>query len=89
MTQHMALDVTRDALLMTIIISSPMLAIGLIVGLAISIVQTTTSLQEQTLTFVPKLFAILFSVAAFGPWMLRMLTEYLVKLLMTLPQLAP
>lgn len=89
MTQHMALDVTRDALLMTIIISSPMLAIGLIVGLAISIIQTTTSLQEQTLTFVPKLFAILFSVAAFGPWMLRMLTEYLVRLLMHLPQLAP
>lgn len=89
MTQHMALDVTRNALLMTIIISSPMLAIGLVVGLVISVIQTTTSLQEQTLTFVPKLFAILFSVAAFGPWMLRMLTEYLVQLLTYLPHLAP
>lgn len=89
MTQHMALDITRDALAMTILISSPMLAVGLVVGLLISILQTTTSIQEQTLTFVPKLFAILFSVAAFGPWMLRMMTEYVTTLLLHLPALAP
>lgn len=87
MTQHLAIDLTRNALVMTIIIASPMLAIGMIVGLLISIFQTTTSIQEQTLTFVPKLFAILISVAAFGPWMIRMMSEYVVLLLTSLPDL--
>ncbi len=85
----MAIDITRNALMMTLIISAPMLLIGMIVGLAVSVFQTTTSIQEQTLTFVPKLFAILFAVAAFGPWMIRMMTEYVAMLLGALPQLAP
>ena len=89
MTQRMAIDITREALVMTILISSPMLAIGLIVGLVISVVQTTTSIQEQTLTFVPKLFAILFSVAAFGPWMIRLMNEYVIRLLTDLSKVAP
>jgi len=89
MTQHMAIDLARNALMMTILIASPMLAIGLVVGLLVSVVQTTTSIQEQTLTFVPKLFAILIAVAIFGPWMIRVMTEYIVMLLTTLPSLAP
>ncbi|RMH58452.1 MAG: flagellar biosynthetic protein FliQ [Candidatus Hydrogenedentota bacterium] len=89
MTQHMAVDLTRDVLTMTIIIASPMLVIGLIVGLMISIIQTTTSIQEQTLTFVPKLFAILISVAIFGPWMIRMMTEYVTLLITTMSRVAP
>ena len=89
MTQHMAIDLARNALMMTILISMPMLAIGLIVGLFVSVLQTTTSIQEQTLTFVPKLFAILLSVATFGPWMVRMMTEYVVMLISALPGLAP
>jgi flagellar biosynthetic protein FliQ len=89
MTQQMAVDLARDALMMTILISSPMLAVGLVVGLVISVLQTTTSIQEQTLTFVPKLFAILFSVAAFGPWMIRMMTEYVVKLITAMAHVAP
>lgn len=89
MTQNLAVEITRNALVMTIVISLPMLAIGLIVGLFVSIVQTTTSIQEQTLTFVPKLFAILGAVAAFGPWMIRMMTEYVVMMLTYLPRLAP
>jgi flagellar biosynthesis protein FliQ len=89
MTQAMAIDLARDALMMTILISSPMLAVGLIVGLVISVIQTTTSIQEQTLTFVPKLFAILFSVAAFGPWMIRMMSEYVIKLITAMSTVAP
>jgi len=88
-TQHLAIDITRDALLMTIIISAPMLGIGLIVGLFISVIQTTTSIQEQTLTFVPKLLAILFAVSAFGPWMIRMMCEYMVLLLDRMATIAP
>lgn len=89
MTQAMAIDLARDALMMTILISSPMLAVGLVVGLIISVLQTTTSIQEQTLTFVPKLFAILFSVAAFGPWMIRMMSEYVIKLITAMSTVAP
>lgn len=89
MTQNMAVALTRDALTMTILISLPMLGIGLIVGLIISVVQTTTSIQEQTLTFVPKLFAILFSVAFFGPWMIRMMTEYVRLLIESMATMAP
>lgn len=89
MTQHLAIDLTRDALAMTIIISSPMLMVGLVVGLVVSIIQTTTSIQEQTLTFVPKLIAILVSVAAFGPWMIRMMTEYIVLLISNMATMAP
>lgn len=85
----MAIDITRNALMMTIIIASPMLLIGLTIGLMVSIFQTTTSIQEQTLTFVPKLGAILIAVAAFGPWMIRMMTEYVVMMLLFLPKLAP
>ena len=89
MTQQMAIDLARTAMMMTILIASPMLAIGLVVGLFVSIIQTTTSIQEQTLTFVPKLFAILISVAAFGPWMIQLMSEYVVSLLTALPSLAP
>lgn len=84
MTQNLAVQLTREVLTMTILISMPMLGVGLVVGLAISIFQTTTSIQEQTLTFVPKLFAILISVAFFGPWMIRMMTEYFKTLITTM-----
>lgn len=89
MTQLMAIDLARTALMMTIIISAPMLMIGLVIGLCVSVIQTTTSIQEQTLTFVPKLFAILISVATFGPWMIRVMMEYVIRLIETLPSLAP
>ena len=89
MTQLMAIDLTRTALIMTILIASPMLMISLCVGLCVSIIQTTTSIQEQTLTFVPKLFAMLISIAVFGSWMIRMMTEYVIRLISTLPSLAP
>jgi len=60
----------------TLIVSAPMLGIGMLVGLIISIFQTTTSIQEQTLTFIPKIVAIFFSIIIFGAWMIRTLVNF-------------
>jgi flagellar biosynthetic protein FliQ len=63
------MDVARDAMMTVLYLAMPLLGISLIVGLVISVFQATTSIQEQTLTFIPKLFAILVSLAVFGSWM--------------------
>lgn len=81
MTEDFAVRLIQEALFTSILISAPVLGIGLIVGLIISIFQTTTSIQEQTLTFAPKIIAVLLSGVIFGPWMLRFLMEYVKKLL--------
>ncbi len=60
----------------TLVVSAPMLGIGMLVGLIISIFQTTTSIQEQTLTFIPKIVAIFLSLIVFGAWMIRTLVNY-------------
>ena len=59
-----------------LVVSAPMLGIGMLVGLLVSIFQTTTSIQEQTLTFVPKIIAIFASIILFGSWMIRTLLNY-------------
>lgn len=76
MTELVVIKILRDALLITMVVSAPMLLVGMVVGLIVSIFQTTTSIQEQTLTFVPKIIAIFASIIFFGPWMIRMLVNY-------------
>jgi flagellar biosynthesis protein FliQ len=61
--------------------SAPMLLVGLIVGLIVSIFQATTQIQEQTLAFVPKVAAVLLSVLVFGPWILNTLVDFTYNLL--------
>ena len=80
MTEGQVLDIVRDALYNIIICSAPMLLISLIVGLVISIFQTVTSIQEQTLTFVPKILAIFIALIIFGPWLLTNLIDYMTSL---------
>lgn len=89
MDQATAVAVFQEALLVAILVSAPMLGLSLVVGLAISVIQTTTSLQEQTLTFVPKIVAILLAAALFGHWMLQYLIDYTLKLWSTFPQIHP
>lgn len=76
MTEADIITLFREAIWITIKLASPMLILGMIVGLVISIVQTTTSIQEQTLTFVPKLVAILLSIIVFAAWIIQTLTDY-------------
>ncbi len=82
-----AIMVFRTGIFQILIISAPALIIAMVTGLIISIFQATTSIQEQTLTFVPKIAAILGSLLFFGPWMMQMLINYTVGLLNQIPQM--
>ena len=75
-TDVMVIKLLRDSLMVTMIVSAPILGIGMIVGLIVAIFQTTTSIQEQTLTFVPKIVAIFASIILFAAWIIRMLMDY-------------
>ena len=76
-TQGEVLDISRDAIYNIILTSAPLLLISLIVGLIISIFQTVTSIQEQTLTFVPKIICVFLGMMIFGSWILTNLTEFI------------
>ena len=77
MTEGMVLDIVRDALFNVIICSAPILLISLVVGLVISIFQTVTSIQEQTLTFVPKIISVFLGIIIFGSWIANNLTGFM------------
>ncbi len=85
MTPEFVVGFAKDALILTILVSMPILAMGLVVGLAISIVQAATSVQEMTLSFVPKILAVLFALVFFTPWMLEKLMSFTVKLITNIP----
>ena len=80
MTIDAVMDITKQALFLIIKVSLPVLMVSLIVGLVISIFQTVTSIQEQTLTFVPKILAVFIGIMLIGPWMLDILSNYMVRL---------
>ena len=80
MTQGQVLDVARDAIYTIIICAAPLLLISLVVGLIVSIFQTVTSIQEQTLTFVPKIICVFLGIMLFGSWILTNLTEFIDRL---------
>ncbi len=76
-----ALDLGREALFLVLILSAPVLAIGMAVGLFISLIQAVTQLQEQTLTFVPKIAAMAIAAMLFIPWITNRLMEYAKEML--------
>ena len=80
MTEGQVLDIAKEAIYTIIICSAPMLIISLVVGLIVSIFQTVTSIQEQTLTFVPKILAVFVGIMIFGSWILTNLTEFVTTL---------
>ncbi|MDW3207964.1 MAG: flagellar biosynthesis protein FliQ [Alphaproteobacteria bacterium] len=75
MNEAQALDVAREAVYALLIVSTPLMVIGLAVGLAIAIFQALTQIQEVTLTFVPKIIVIFLSLLVLLPFMLRQLTD--------------
>ena len=79
-TQGEVLDIVSQAIYTIIVVSAPLLLVSLIIGLIISIFQTVTSIQEQTLTFVPKILAVFVGMMIFGSWILTQLTEYITDL---------
>ena len=83
-----AVSIMRGGIIETIILSAPMLLVAMVVGLVISILQATTSIQEQTLTFVPKIAAIMMVLALLGGWMFGSLAEYTRTLFLMIPSMA-
>ena len=77
MTEGQVLVIARQALYTIILCSAPLLIISLVVGLVVSIFQTVTSIQEQTLTFVPKIICVFLGMMIFGSWILTNLTEFI------------
>ena len=87
MTVGFAVYIFRTGVLQILILAAPVLIIGLAVGLIISILQATTSIQEQTLSFVPKIAAILLALILFGPWMFATLSNYTHNLFARIPSM--
>ena len=87
MTQEIVLDIVREGLLTILSVALPPLLMGLVVGLTVSIFQAVTSIQEQTLAFIPKILAVLGSIIIFGPFMMSQLTGFYGRLVENLPYL--
>jgi flagellar biosynthetic protein FliQ len=82
-----AVNLIRGGALQALMIAAPLLLVGLLVGLIISIFQATTSIQEQTLTFVPKIAAILGALILFGPWIIMSMVQFTLRLFGRIPEL--
>ena len=84
----LVLDLARDALVMALTLAGPLLGIALVVGLVVSVLQAVTSIQEQTLSFVPKLFAVGAVFLLLLSWMLQGMMRYATELFRGLSRLA-
>ena len=85
MSGDLVIQLGQEALMIVLIVSAPMLGLGLAVGLAVSVFQATTSIQEQTLALIPKIIAVFVAILVFGPWMLRIMVEFFSGIFIGLP----
>lgn len=85
MTSDFVIGLARQALENMLIISLPVLLVSLVVGLAISVFQAVTQLQEATLTFVPKIIVTFIALLLFGPWMINKFTDFTLEILQNIP----
>lgn len=83
-----AVYILRSGILQVLMMAAPILGIGMGVGLIVAIFQATTSIQDQTLSFIPKIAAILLSVVLFGPWMVQTLVRFTQGLFDQIPNMA-
>jgi flagellar biosynthetic protein FliQ len=85
MTTELVVEITRQAMEMTLLLVAPILGVGLIIGLLVSVVQAMTQLQEMTLTFIPKLLGVGIALVVLSPWMLEMMVAYTTTLIENIP----
>ena len=88
MSNALALDLMRNAVQIALLVAAPMLVAALLVGLVVGLLQAVTQIQEQTLTFIPKLLVMTMVFVALLPWILSRLVEYLASVIRSLPTLA-
>jgi flagellar biosynthesis protein FliQ len=87
MSHTLVVDLARNAIMLALLVSGPMLLVALIIGLTVSVLQAVTQIQEQTLAFVPKLLGVsaVFLIAL--PWVLQLMVKYTTELFRSLPSL--
>ena len=85
MTPESVMTLGRTALEMTILVASPVLLVTLIVGLIVSVFQAATQINDPSLSFIPKILAVLATFALAGPWMLTVMIDYMRRVLTELP----
>lgn len=87
MTPEYVLALGREAVMLTLMVSGPMLLFGLIIGLGISILQAVTQIHEMTLTFIPKIVAVAIALVIFLPWIITIIVDFTRNLFMSIPGL--
>jgi flagellar biosynthetic protein FliQ len=85
MTTELVLGITTEALEMALLLAAPVLGVGLVLGLLVSLFQAMTQLQEMTLTFIPKLLGVALVLVILSPWMLEVMVTYTTALLENIP----
>lgn len=86
MTQELIIGIAKDAIEITFMLSLPILAVGLVVGIGVALFQAITQMHEMTLTFVPKIVAVLVAILFLFPWMMQKMVFYTQQLIMNLPR---
>lgn len=87
MENEFAIEVVNQAIKVTLMLSAPMLIGALVVGILVSIFQAVTQINEQTLSFIPKILVIVVALVIFSPWMMETLVTYTQDLITSIPEL--
>ena len=87
MNQDTVINLATQAMMLALKIAGPVLLLGLIIGLLVSIFQAVTSIQEQSLSFIPKIVGVAVLIVVLGPWMLGQLVSYAQSLYLSIPSL--
>jgi flagellar biosynthesis protein FliQ len=88
MTPDLVGQIAREAIEITLVLSLPILGVGLVIGLLVSLFQAVTQIQEASLAFVPKIVVVLLILLVLSPWMMRKMMFYTEQLIVNLPQYA-
>ncbi|MCF8061232.1 MAG: flagellar biosynthesis protein FliQ [Deltaproteobacteria bacterium] len=86
MTPEFVISLASEAIQTVLLLALPLLGVGLVVGLIVAVLQATTQIQEMTLSFVPKIVAVLLALLAAAPWMLNKITNFTIQLITSIPQ---
>ncbi len=87
MENEYVIEITQQAMKITLMLAAPMLIGALVVGVLVSIFQAVTQIQEQTLSFIPKILVIVAALVIFSPWMMETMTSYTRELFLSIPEL--
>jgi flagellar biosynthesis protein FliQ len=87
MTPEFAVSLGSEAIRLTLMLSIPLLGVGLCVGLTVAVIQATTQVQEMTLSFVPKIVSVLLALLFAAPWMLEKMSTFTSQLILSIPQI--